>query len=187
LERHRVPQLTLGHVPDEVPYADTWIVNYLERLPLRMTYPDVIEHVRRILQTSPLSGKAKLVIDQTGVGRAVFDMFRKARLFPIGITITAGDSFSVEGYCYRVSKSLLASRLDAALHAGDLHVVPSLREAEVLKAELGDFRRRTTASGATQFVAREGRHDDLVLAVAIALWFARHMSGQVVGMGRITF
>jgi hypothetical protein len=39
-------------------------------------------------------------------------------------------------------------------------------------AELRDFRAEVTDSGYWRFGARAGKHDDLVLAVAIALWRA---------------
>jgi hypothetical protein len=35
---------------------------------------------------------------------------------------------------------------------------------------LKDFRRKVSTAGRYQYEARVGRHDDLVLAVAIALW-----------------
>src|SRR5262249_40008050 len=38
--------------------------------------------------------------------------------------------------------------------------------------ELKDFRRHLTAAGRATYQARTGKHDDLVLAVAIALWWA---------------
>jgi hypothetical protein len=187
LERHRIPQLDLGRVPAEIPYRDKWVVRYAERLSLRTEYPAVIEHMRRLLHTSPLSGNSRLIVDYTGVGRPVYDLLRRARLSPVGVTITAGDKWSMDGASYRVAKSLLASHLDATLNEDDFHVAPTLKEAEVLKAELGDFWRRTTASGHTQFEAREGRHDDLVLASTIALWYARTIGNQSLGMGRVVW
>jgi hypothetical protein len=41
-----------------------------------------------------------------------------------------------------------------------------------LHEELKDFRRHVTTAGRATYQARTGRHDDLVLAVAIALWWA---------------
>jgi hypothetical protein len=38
--------------------------------------------------------------------------------------------------------------------------------------ELQDFRVHFTGGGRMQFGAREGKHDDLVLALAIAVWNA---------------
>jgi hypothetical protein len=67
---------------------------------------------------------------------------------------------------------LLVSRLQALLHQGQLKIRRSLPEAGILVRELQDFRVEYTASGHLTFNARQGRHDDLVLALAIACWRA---------------
>lgn len=62
-------------------------VRHLERLPLRMSYPDQIAHVARLLRRSPLDREqVRLVLDQTGVGRPVVDLFRRAGLDPAEFT-----------------------------------------------------------------------------------------------------
>jgi hypothetical protein len=42
-----------------------------------------------------------------------------------------------------------------------------------LRQEFSEFRMRTTDSGRLTFGAREGRHDDLILALAVAVWRAQ--------------
>jgi hypothetical protein len=71
-----------------------------------------------------------------------------------------------------VPKLILVSRLQALLHQGQLKIKRSLPEAEVLVRELQDFRVEYTANGNLTFNARQGQHDDLVLALAIACWRA---------------
>jgi hypothetical protein len=66
-------------------------VKHLERLPLGTSYPQQVQRVANILVRPPLDVlKPKLVIDETGVGRPVGDMFDAAGLHPHRITITAG-------------------------------------------------------------------------------------------------
>ena len=150
-------------------------VRHLERLPLRMPYPEQIQHIQTLLRRSPLTLDTDLVLDQTGVGRPVIDMFRQVGLRPVGVTITAGDS-ETEGFShsheYRVAKTLLVSRLQSLLHGGELKISTKLKEAEVLGWELQDFRASVTDTGYWRFGARSGKHDDLVLAVAIGCWWA---------------
>jgi hypothetical protein len=156
-------------------------VRHLERLPLRMSYPDQIEHVARLLRRPPLNAASvRLVLDQTGVGRPVVDLFRRAGLGPVGITITAGDgeTRTPEGD-YRVAKLLLVSRLLAALHEGSLRIAKGLAETRTLAFELQDFRATVMQSGYTRFGAREGRHDDLVLAVALGTWLAGREASSI--------
>jgi hypothetical protein len=69
----------------------------------------------------------------------------------------------------------LVGQLQALLHAGRLRIAKSQPEAAALAAELQDFRASFTDAGNAIFGARTGRHDDLVLALAIACWWlARH-------------
>jgi hypothetical protein len=67
---------------------------------------------------------------------------------------------------------VLVSRLQALLHEGRLKILKDLPEAETLVRELQDFRVEYTAAGHLTFNARSGKHDDLVLALAIAAWRA---------------
>lgn len=70
-----------------------------------------------------------------------------------------------------VPKLTLVSQLQALLHEGR-KILPELVEAETLVRELQDFRVEFTAAGHLTFNARSGKHDDLVLALAIAVWRA---------------
>jgi hypothetical protein len=153
-------------------------VHHLERLPLRMPYPDQIAHVSRLLHRPPLDvPAAALCVDSTGVGRPVVDMFRRAGLKPIAVTITGGDQESrVDGASneYRVAKLLLVSRLQAMFNERTLRIPKDHPEARVLSLELQDFRATMSEAGTTRFGAREGAHDDLVLALAIGCWYAWH-------------
>lgn len=149
-------------------------VRHLERLPLRTNYVDVVDHVRKLLSRPPLSfPRAELVLDQTGVGRPVVDMFRRKGLRPIGVTITGGaNNETTRGDDCVVSKLLLVSRMQAMLHSGELRIAKELPDARTLGLEMQDFRANISETGIARFGAREGSHDDLVLAVAIGAWRA---------------
>jgi hypothetical protein len=58
------------------------------------------------------------------------------------------------------------------LHEGRLKIHADLPDAAALVGELQSFRVEYTDSGYMRFNARVGAHDDLVLALAIALWRA---------------
>ena len=146
---------------------------YLERVPLGTTYPAIVAHVGRLLQRPIWSGKIDLAIDQTGVGRPVCDMFQSAGLSFTAVTMTGGDAETNEGRSWRVPKMTLVSALQALLHEGRLHIQKELTEAAELVRELQDFRVKYTEGGHLTFNAREGKHDDLVLALAIAVWRAQ--------------
>jgi hypothetical protein len=145
-------------------------VGHLERVPLGTTYPAIVHHVGRLLARLPED--TELVIDYTGVGRPVFDLFRYSRIFPVGLLITSGVvEATVDGIAH-VPKLALISRLQSLLHEGRLKIQKDLPEAKTLINELMDFRVQYTAAGHLTFNAREGRHDDLVLSLAIACYRA---------------
>src|SRR6516164_1545671 len=89
-------------------------VGHLERLPLGTPYPAIVAHVGRLLTKLP--GHPELVIDFTGVGRPVFDMFRYSGISPIGVLITGGMTEAQNGLICSAPKLDLVSRLQALLH-----------------------------------------------------------------------
>jgi hypothetical protein len=153
---------------------------HLERVPLGTTYPAIVNYVAQLLQRPIWAGNIDLVIDQTGVGRPVVDMFTSAGIAHLPVTITGGDSESRDGKQWRVPKMQLVSGVQALLHEGRLHIQKELPEAANLVKELQDFRVGFTATGHMTFNAREGKHDDLVLALALAIWRSRKRITQTI-------
>ncbi len=142
-------------------------VRHLERLPLGTPYPRVVERIGDLVDK--LSGAA-LVVDATGVGRAVLDQMREVVLNPVAVTITGGRFTSYDGTMWRVPKKALLRPLVASTEEGRLKVAKGLREADALLRELQAFQRRITERGDNTFEG-VGSHDDLVIAVALACWW----------------
>jgi hypothetical protein len=89
------------------------------------------------------------------------------------VQITAGNEVTaVAPRRWNVSKTVLISTVDAALHTGELKFASALSDAEAMRDELKDFRRKLSDAGRASYAARTGAHDDLVLSVAIACWWA---------------
>ncbi len=142
-------------------------VRHLERRPLGTPYPKVVERIGALVDRLP---GAALVVDATGVGRAVLDQMREAGLEPVPVTITGGRHISYDMTMWRVSKQALLRPLVAAMDAGRLKVAKGLREAEAFQRELLAFQRRITERGNNAFEGA-GEHDDLVIAAALACWW----------------
>src|SRR5262245_915436 len=83
----------------------TYNVRHIERLPLGTPYPKQVERVAALLNTPELV-TAQLVVDHTGVGRAVVDMLRAANLpkWLTAVSIHGGDQVTHDGDVYRVPK-----------------------------------------------------------------------------------
>lgn len=118
------------------------------------------------------------LVDSTGVGLPVLEDLRAAGLDCTGITITAGESSRQSGQDYYVPKSALVSTLKVLVENRRIDVPDALTLAPVLQAELQNFRRKKKlGTGNDTFGAgesaewREGAHDDVVLATAMAAWF----------------
>jgi hypothetical protein len=153
-------------------------VRHAERLPLAMSYVDQVACVMGLLRSPELPARdTEVVIDRTGVGAAVGDLFRSGGMDPVQVVITGGLDEQRDGArVFKVPKLLLVSRLQASLHAGELKFAVGLAEEQAFKAELAEFRMRHTDGGRLTFGAREGHHDDLVLGLAIALWRGQERS-----------
>jgi hypothetical protein len=144
-------------------------VRHLHRWPLGTSYTAIVSDLKEMYSTPQLRGSA-LVVDQTGVGRPVVDMLVAANL-PVLLcpyTITAGQNEG-EG---TVPKKDLVGAVQAALQTRRLEIAQSLELAQPLATELGHFRVKVTLKRNEVFESwRERDHDDLVLALAMAVWY----------------
>src|SRR4051812_24175681 len=151
----------------------TYQVRHLERLALGTPYPAIVARVRQLVHQPPLRGQVSVVADATGVGAAVMDLLREAHLgAPFNaVTITGGDTVTQDGLNYRVPKRDLVSVLQVLLQTQRLRVAQALPDADTLVRELLNFRVTINANAHDSYAAwREGVHDDLVLATALACW-----------------
>ena len=149
-------------------------IRHLERF-RDVLYPDVTERVQTLMEAPALGSRPALTVDATGVGAAVVDMLRESGLTFDAVTITGGDTESYQGgYAWRVPKRDLVGGLQVLLQSGRLKIASSLEHAETLRSELLNFRVKVNIStGHDSYEAwREGDHDDLVLAAALAAWNA---------------
>jgi hypothetical protein len=150
-------------------------LRHLERPALGTRYPAIVAHVLGLLSRPPLHRGVPLVVDKTGVGAAVVDMFTDAGVKPRAVTITGGDEPNTEDrYNLKVPKRDLAGVLVALFQTGRLRIAESLELAPALTTELVNFKVKVNlATGHDSYEAwRESVHDDLVLAVALACWHA---------------
>jgi len=162
-------------------------LRHVARFELGTPYPQMTEEVASLLQSRELQDrevrpppkdnriiKPTLVVDATGVGRPIVEMLEQEGLRPASIWITGGDSVTVDGREFRVPKRELASTVQALLQSGRLKFARDLPLRDVLSDELQKFRAKIDVStGEASFEHwRERDTDDIVLALACALWHA---------------
>jgi hypothetical protein len=152
---------------------------HLQRWQLRTSYPaivaDVVKMINGLKPYQSPDNKPVLAVDATGCGAPVVDLFKReqinAELRPI--QIVGGSNVSEEFGMTRVPKRDLVSVVQVGLQNKTLKIAEQLPEAETLIRELQNFTVKITdAANDTYGAWREGTHDDLVLAVALALWTA---------------
>jgi hypothetical protein len=148
-------------------------LRHLQRFPLGTPYTAISSAVTTLRRTGPLC-RAALIVDQTGVGRAVVDVLRQTAGGVVPVTITGGHAVTVaEDGSFHVPKKELVTGLQVVLQSRRLQITRGLPEAATLVHELQQFQVRITASAHETFgVWRAGQHDDLLLAVALACWWA---------------
>jgi hypothetical protein len=149
-----------------------YAVRHLERLPLGTPYTEACTRVTALFATPPLAN-SKLIVDQTTVGKPVLDLLRQAKMRAKinSVTITAGHKASWDDGGWLVPKKDLVGTLQILLQAQRIKVAPTLPEAQMLVQELMNFKSKVpTVASDVLGDWREGQHDDLVLAVAIAAW-----------------
>jgi hypothetical protein len=173
----------LGQVHDPTAIAivqrtgDRLDVRHLERR-IGEAYPLVVTAIVALASRPELAAPCLVAVDATGVGRPVVDLLRPeldADGIPLcAVTITAGDTPSGTPLDRRVPKRDLIGAVQVPLQLGRLRIAAHLADAGTLVNELAGYQVAYTSTGRDTYAnsARETPHDDLVLAVALAVWIA---------------
>jgi hypothetical protein len=159
---------------------------YLERV-RGMPYPLIVEKVEALLKKPELQASEPplLIIDKTGVGAPVCDMFspklmKQTGLVPLNkevieITITSGHTPTRVIGGYHVPKRDLVFALLAIYQSKRIKVAEALALAEPLKGELTNLKLKINTNGHDSYSAwRESENDDLVLCLAQAAWYGEY-------------
>jgi len=149
-------------------------VVHIERFPRGTPYRELVTRVGRLCQHPHLAHRTQLLLDATGQGLPVVEMFREARL-PVNlvpITITGGQQVTINGSGRSVPKADLIGGLEVLLERGLLRIAADLPHADLLREELRRFERTSRRGGRLVYGPGESTgHDDLVMAMAMGGWW----------------
>ena len=120
---------------------------------------DWVLQVQRITEMYHRLRAQRIAVDSTGVGDPIAELLWRQGLVVDAVKITAQ------------SKSELINRLSLSLDRGEV----TIPRDEALIAELWDFQATERASGIDKLEASEGKHDDLVMGLALAIHGIRGM------------
>jgi hypothetical protein len=172
-------QQVTRQVKQQISLPSHYHCRFLERLPLGTPYPVIVQKVGEMLHTPQLRGQSTLVVDATGVGKPVVDMFTQAGLSPVAVAITGGLLANFEKGMWRVPKRILVSTIQALAHER-LKFDSTTPATQVLIRELLAFQVTATEAANDTYAGRTGEHDDYVLSVALAAWYAENCAFQVI-------
>lgn len=150
----------------------------LERPELGTGYPGIIQRVKVIMQAPDLVGRTALVVDATGVGLPVIQFMRAEGLAPIPIVLTGGSSININDAAggYNVPKQQVISALQIAVQS-DRFKMASLPLTKVALKEFENFKVKRKQNAVTFEAWRAKDHDDIVLSLAIGVWYAEKIYG----------
>lgn len=156
----------------------------LERVRYR-PYPEVADLAA---ETVAALGYPQLLVDVTGVGRPVCDLLSARGIRHVRVNIHGGSVVTkLDDGTRSVPKRDLIGALVVGFESGRLRIAAGLRHVEHLEREAQAFQMKLSASGHDSYSAREGEHDDLLLAVALPVWWAlgapRPATGGVLTLG----
>jgi len=156
----------------------SYVVNHICRFPLGTKYGAIVAYVGGLADA--ISGPMPtLVVDRTGVGRPVVEQFQESGgPWPIGITIHAGYNVTHDAGDINVPKRDLVAAASVVFENRRIKFAKGLAFVDVLIQELKGFRAKISAAGRDSYEAggdwRSAPHDDLVLALAMALWYGEY-------------
>jgi hypothetical protein len=176
-------------------------LQYLDRV-RGMPYPAIVTKVQGMLKSENLQASEPplLIIDKTGVGAPVCDLFNPKFMSMndrfqnnlvatnksvIEITITSGHTPSRVVGGYHVPKRDLIFALLAIFQSERLKIAEALPLAKPLVGELTNLKLKINTNGHDSYSAwRETEHDDLVLSLALASWYAEYRYSRRPRRGR---
>jgi hypothetical protein len=152
-----------------------WYLRHLDRPQIGTPYKKIVALTKGLMNCPELINQTELVVDASGVGNPVIEMFKDEGMEPIEITITGGNALTQTETGFRVPKFELISALQAWYSMGRLKTSSKLPLAPVFLKELSLFVPKITeARNVTYEALRESVHDDLVMSVAMGVWWGSY-------------
>ena len=155
-------------------------LRHLDRLSLDTNYPQTVEPVSKLLKRSEIKDKeqcggAEVLLDLTGSGSAIVELFEREGIDPICVRIAGAGAFEEKDQKgrWRVPKVELVGPLLVLYGAGRLKMAEGLDLVPELLNEFRNFKMRPPRIDPNDPESwREGQSDDLIFAVALAAWRA---------------
>ncbi|WP_321476838.1 hypothetical protein [uncultured Paludibaculum sp.] len=178
LQRIHEPTGEWNRVTWEPEWELLFRLRHVERFPLGTPYITIVSKVRHLIRDCtgtilggwpvavghPVNPRKTLVVDASGVGAPIVELFHRcdldATLIPVTI-IGNGSAHSDAGSGYVVPRRDLVSNLRILLERGLLKIPTRLHDHDALRKEVLELQDRSGT-----------RRDDMAIALALASWWA---------------
>lgn len=152
---------------------------HLHRYPLKTPYEVIEQDAERWWNWADAAGIRKyFIMDMTGVGAPVLEGIKRRRVRIIGVNLTSGMIESnPEPDQYNVPKASLTTTLLRTAQMGRFKGYDSMEYWADLTSELQSFgyKMNPETSNITYESLDEKVHDDLVISVALPIWFGERV------------
>ena len=168
-----VERIELTHVQGNRASTEyKYVLTFLESIPLETPYPQVVQRFKDALRRLLINARKAhptVCVDATGVGAPLIDDFHKLRsdCRTIPVIITSGNAMTERKdgtHCIPRHELLMAVHM--LVENGELRIPASLPNRDALFREMLNLARDGGQHSASE-------HDDLVMALALALHRAR--------------
>ena len=143
-------------------------VTWLERFPAGRAIPAVVARVCEVVSDNRLAKKCTVLLDITSTGLAPRRVFETRGLYPNPIDLTNTGAEEYTKGTQRVPLRDVIGAAQVLLQTDRLKVAHALELAETLLSDLQAFDPKPVERNSN---LRGGRNADLVLALAVALWW----------------
>ena len=174
LEYRVIPTGTLDPYTRQPLFRRELHLRLIERFPLHTPFLQVLARVSRLAQHYAIQHHGSLIVDATGLGDPLVELIQAQRL-PLNfvpVKITSGLQVTRSTAGHNVPKSILIARLEFLLEHGHLLIAAEASQSDLLRHELMHFERKLHPGGRTTFAAGSTNHDDLVMSLSLAGWWA---------------
>ncbi len=159
--------------------------HYLQTLRLGIKFQDIAQRLSEIEAKLMAKGEAevKILVDATGPGQPIPELIRGSVKCPvISCRFTSGAEPSYDGKSAMIPKEPMVTNLQIFIQEKRLELPKKTKDPDQAKAnqemllQLQNFMRDMPKEGARAetFEAKVGTHDDLVTALGLAVWGAKH-------------
>lgn len=165
----------------------------MKRFPLKTSYVQIVKQISDRLRKPPFDSYTDglgnnhpvivptyLAFDKTGVGESVGELLRNDEFLDFrleglkAINITSGREPNQTRDALNIPKRDLIMTTLILFEKSHLKFAGNMPELPLLIEELQNFEMRFTSKGNSTFSAYGANHDDLVLALSLAVWSAKN-------------